>query len=59
MQRLIYTVEIDEEFEGLDFLHELLDATVQDELGCKVIRSKLESPEEIILNGEWEDDEIE
>ncbi len=57
MQRLIYTVDIDEEFSDLTGFFELLEAITEDELSCKVIRSKLESPEEIILKGEWEDEE--
>jgi len=59
MQRLVYTVEIDEEYICLDSLLTLLDDTAKNELGCDVIRSKLETPEEIITNGEWEDEEDE
>ncbi len=57
MQRLVYTVDIDEEFSDLTGLFELLEAIVEDELDCKVIRSKLETPEEEISKGDWEDEE--
>ncbi len=57
MQRLIYTVDINEEFIGMDSLLELLEAIVEDELDCKVIRSKLETSDEIAYKGEWEDEE--
>jgi hypothetical protein len=57
MQRLIYTVDIDDEFVELDNFHEKLDFHTENELGCSVVRSKLETPEEIILHGEWEDGE--
>jgi hypothetical protein len=56
MQRLTYTVEIDEEFEEFDFLHDLLNAVIQEELGCNITRSKLETPDEIIMDGDWEDE---
>lgn len=56
MQRLTYTVEIDDEFYGFDFLHELLNAIIREELECNIIRSKFETPDEIILDGEWEDE---
>lgn len=56
MQRLTYTVEIDEEFEDFDYIHELLNAVIQEELGCNIIRSKLETPDEIIFDGDWEDE---
>jgi hypothetical protein len=56
MQKLVYTVEVDEEFTGLDSFREILDFTTENELGCGVIRSKLESPDEVCENGEWEED---
>ncbi len=56
MQRLTYTVEIDEEFEEFDFLHELLNDIIREELECNIIRSKLETQDEIIMDGEWEDE---
>lgn len=60
MQRLIYTVDIDEEIYGLDsYLLDALDYEVTSRVGCNVIKSRLELPEEIIENGEWEDDENE
>lgn len=55
MQRLTYTVEIDEEFEEFDYIHELLNDIIREELGCNIIRSKFETPDEIILDGEWQD----
>ncbi len=57
MQRLIYTVDIDEEFTDLTGFFELLEAVVEEELGCNVIRSMLETEEEIISRGEWEDED--
>jgi hypothetical protein len=57
MQRLIYTVDIDEEFVGMDSVLDLIDAEVESILDCNVIRSKLESPEEIAYSGDWEDEE--
>ncbi len=56
MQRLVYTVDIDEEFSDLTGLFELLEAIVEDELDCNVIRSSLETEEEIISKGDWEED---
>ncbi len=57
MQRIVYTVEVDEEFYGLEFFQDLLDDTTREELGCSVIRSKLETSDEVCENGEWEDEE--
>ena len=57
VQRLVYTVDIDEEFSGLDSFLELLEAIVEDELDCNVIRSRLETPDEIISKGEWENED--
>ena len=55
MQRLVYTVDIDEDFDMIgDSFFELLDATVQEELGCNVVRSKLETPDEVMSRGDWE-----
>lgn len=55
--KLVYTVEIDEDFECLDSFLELLEAITEEEFGCNVIRSKLETPDEIISKGDWEDDD--
>ena len=57
MQRLIYTVEVDEEFYGLEFFHGLLDEITREELGCSVIRSKLETTDEVCESGDWEGEE--
>jgi hypothetical protein len=58
MQRLIYTVDIDEEFDVIgESFFELLEAIVEDELGCKAVRSKLETPDEVMSKGEWEEEE--
>jgi hypothetical protein len=59
MQRLVYTVDIDEEVYGADYLLEAIDATIESEIGCKVLKSRLESNVEIIEKGEWEDEEDE
>ena len=59
MQRLIYTVDIDEEIYGADFLLEAIDETIKAEIGCEILKSRLESEVEVIENGEWEDDENE
>lgn len=55
--RIVYTVETEEDFECMDSFLELLEAVTEDELGCKVIRSKLETPDEIISKGNWEEDD--
>lgn len=57
MQRLVYTVDVNDEFSELDSLRETLDFVVENELGCGVIKSRLESPDEVCENGEWEDEE--
>lgn len=57
MQRLNLTVDIDEEFVGMDSVLDLLTATIETELDCNVIRGKLESPDEIAYTGDWEDEE--
>lgn len=55
--RFIYTFDTDEEFDVIgESFFELLEATVEDGLECKVVRSKLEIPEEVISKGEWEDE---
>jgi hypothetical protein len=59
MQRLIYTVDIDEEVYELDGLLDILDTTVQQSTDCGVIRSRVESPDEVCENGEWEEEEDE
>lgn len=59
MERLIYTVDIDEETYGADFLLEAIDETIKAEIGCEVLKSRLESDVDIIENGEWEDDKDE
>ena len=59
MQRLIYTVDIDEEVYGADFLLEAIDETIKAEIGCEILKSRLESEVEVIENGEWEDDKDE
>ncbi len=57
MQRYVYTFDTEKDFDVIDesFL-ELLEAIVEDEFGCKVVRSKLETPDEVMSKGEWEDD---
>lgn len=59
MQRLVYTVDIDEEVYELDGLLDALDTTIQLSTDCGVIRSRIESPAKICENGEWEDEEDE
>lgn len=54
--RLIYTVDIDQDFEYIDNYLELLEAVTEEEFGCNVVRSKLETPDEIISKGEWEEE---
>ena len=56
MQRLIYTVEIDEEIYGNTYLLEVVNEAIEQETGCKVLRSRLETDEEIIELGDWEGD---
>lgn len=55
MQRLVYTVDIDNEICELDYLHNVLNEIVSEEIGCCISRSRLESEDEINEIGEWED----
>ncbi|GEM_PF-2212505 len=57
MQRLIYTVDIDEEVYELSGLLDTFDTAVQVLTDCNVERSRIESPDEVCENGEWEDEE--
>lgn len=60
MQRIIYTVDIDKDYDVIgESFFELLEAIVEDELDCKVVRSKLETPDEVMSRGEWEDEDEE
>jgi hypothetical protein len=52
---LVYRVEIDEEIYNLDGLLESLDETIHLSVDCNIIKSRLESPDEICETGEWED----
>lgn len=54
--KLVYTVEIDEEIYNLDGLLESLDETISSDTDCNILRSRLESPDEICETGDWEDD---
>ena len=58
MQRLVYTVDIDEDFDVIgESFFELLEAIVEEEMGCNVVRSKLETPDEVMSKGDWEDED--
>jgi len=58
--QFVYTFDTDQEFDVIgDSFFELLEAIVEDELGCKVVRSKLQTPTEEMSKGEWEEDEDE
>lgn len=57
MQKWVYTFETDEEFEISEIFSKLLQGVVEEALGCKVIRSRLETSDEIYENGEWEDED--
>jgi hypothetical protein len=59
MQRLVYTAEINEELCDLSGLLEAIDETVRSTTDCFIERSKLESPDEVCENGEWEEEEDE
>lgn len=52
--KLVYTVEIDEEIYNLDGLLETLDETLYLSTDSNIIKSRLESPDEICENGDWE-----
>ncbi len=54
--KLVYTVEIDEDIYCLDGLLESLDETISSGTDCNILRSRLESPDEICETGDWEDD---
>lgn len=53
---LVYRVKIDEEIYNLDGLLESLDETIRSGTDCNILRSRLESPDEICETGDWEDD---
>ncbi|MNC79244.1 hypothetical protein D3C75_1316700 [compost metagenome] len=53
---LVYRVKIDDEIYNLDGLLESLDETISSGTDCKILRSRLESPDEICETGDWEDD---
>lgn len=57
MQRLVYTVDIDNEICELDYLHRVLNEVIGEEVGCCIKRSRLESSDEINEIGEWEDED--
>ncbi|WP_156034777.1 hypothetical protein [Clostridium sp. KNHs205] len=54
--KLVYTVEIDDEIYSLDGLLELLNETVNSTTDCMVLKSRIESSDEICETGDWEDD---
>ena len=56
-QRLIYTVDIDEEYTSLEGLFNTLNDTIEAALDCSIVRSRLEADEEVYETGEWEDEE--
>jgi hypothetical protein len=51
---LVYRVKIDEEIYNLDGLLETLDETIYLSTDSNIIKSRLESPDEICENGDWE-----
>lgn len=57
--KIVYTVEIDEETYELSGLLETLDIAVQLATDCLIERSRIESPDEVCENGEWEVEEDE
>lgn len=54
LSRLTYTFEVNYSPFGLDSLLEILNEGVQITTGCEIIRSRLESPDEICEMGEWD-----
>lgn len=54
--KLVYTAEIDEEIYSLEGLRESLDQTMFLIIGCNILKSRLESPDEICESEGWEDD---
>ena len=52
---LVYRVQIDEEIYNLDGLLESLDETIRLSTDSNIIKSRLESPDEICETGDWED----
>lgn len=59
MQRLVYTVDIEDGISLDDTFLETLDQVVEDITGCKVMRSKVMDDDAIVENGEWEEEEDE
>ena len=58
--RIVFTVVIDEEIDAIgESFFELLEAIVEEDIGCKVIKSKLETPLEVMTRGDWEYEEYE
>ncbi|MDF2907972.1 MAG: hypothetical protein K0R34_3293 [Herbinix sp.] len=56
--KIVYTVEINKEFDVIgESFFELLEAIVEEELDCDVVRSKLETPDEVMSRGEWEEED--
>ena len=58
MQRLTYTVDIDEEIYGLDCLLDMLNAIIESETDSEVLKSRLESKDEICEIGDWDDEKL-
>lgn len=54
--RLIYTVEINEEIFGLDGVLRVLDDALEEELGSVIVKSRIESRDEVCEKGNWEDE---
>lgn len=55
MQRLVYTADIDDEVFELEGLLKTLDEVIEASTDCNVIKSRIESPDEVCENGEWEE----
>ena len=53
---LTYTFEINDAIFGLDHLLEVMNEGLQILTGCEILRSRLESPDEICETGEWDND---
>ncbi len=55
--KIVYTADIDEEIYELHELMNTLNETMEAAVGCKVLKSKLESDEEVCEMDEGEDNE--
>lgn len=52
--KLIYTVEIDEDVFELNGVLKTLNDVLEEKTDSTIIKSRIESPDEVCENGDWE-----